>query len=133
MALAYLYASSVHSPDSDFSHIGSFLEPNALASEAWKLTTTTIPITAIYGYSLRNAGVFDTAESFANATPNTYIGRQQQAIHRIYTQAVDAGQSIDNLFIRTVPLRISIASRRIFSVSAVWVLQMLFQILILLT
>ena len=116
-ALAYAFAAGITGADGSFANVGSEHGSNYAASELSRFGTVAT-LTGIYGYGLQNAGVFARADSFDKVVGNGFIAKKQQQLSAIAKEALDKGLGEAPL-VRTAALRLSVASRRIFSISAV--------------
>lgn len=116
-ALAYAFAAGITGADGSFANVGSEHGSNYAASELSRFGTVAT-LTGIYGYGLQTAGVFARSDSFDKVVGNGFIAKKQQQLSAIAKEALDKGLGEAPL-VRTAALRLSVASRRIFSISAV--------------
>jgi murein DD-endopeptidase MepM/ murein hydrolase activator NlpD len=116
-ALAYAFAAGITGADGSFANVGSEHGSNYVALELSRFGTVAT-LTGIYGYGLQNAGVFARADSFSKVVGSGFIAKKQQQLSAIATEAASKGLGEAPL-VRTAALRLSIASRRIFTISAV--------------
>ena len=122
--LSYMYASGITAPEGSFSNVGSqFINP--VGSEIYRFSTAVAPITLIYGFGLHHAKVFSRAQDInPSDTATDFISTKQKEIKKIYEQATKSLdpsllKNYELPLIRTANLRLNIAARRIFSISAI--------------
>jgi murein DD-endopeptidase MepM/ murein hydrolase activator NlpD len=115
--LAYVFASAATGPGGFFNDSERDTSADSVTAQFSRFGLVVAPITAIYGYGLQEAGVFKAAREFVDPQKlgAGYMAKKRALLGEIAQQSPDLIPPL----VRTSGIRLSMASRRVFTISVV--------------